>query len=128
MTLAGIYSYIMSTYKYYDMEDPSGWQNSIRHNLSLNKAFIRVARGPHEPGKVSYPHCLHIPALLLVAPLLCLPHLDLPLLCCRVRFGVLIRKLQRLSKPDFIAGDHAVLRTRLARYNHGVVTTCQALS
>ena len=52
MTLAGIYTYIMNTYKYYDMEDPSGWQNSIRHNLSLNKAFIRVARGPHEPGKV----------------------------------------------------------------------------
>eukprot|EP00730_Choanoeca_flexa_P006791 TRINITY_DN12225_c5_g2_i1.p1 TRINITY_DN12225_c5_g2~~TRINITY_DN12225_c5_g2_i1.p1 ORF type:complete len:446 (+),score=30.81 TRINITY_DN12225_c5_g2_i1:158-1495(+) len=54
MTLAGIYNYIMTTYKYYDMEDPSGWQNSIRHNLSLNKAFIRVARGPNEPGKGAF--------------------------------------------------------------------------
>lgn len=53
LTLSQIYSYISSKYSYYKLDD-KGWQNSIRHNLSLNRNFVKVARQQNEPGKGSF--------------------------------------------------------------------------
>ncbi|KAH3667117.1 hypothetical protein WICMUC_005464 [Wickerhamomyces mucosus] len=49
LTLSQIYNWISSTFKFYK-KDELGWQNSIRHNLSLNKAFVKQGRSSDGKG------------------------------------------------------------------------------
>lgn len=49
LTLAQIYNWISDNFKYYKKGDV-GWQNSIRHNLSLNKAFTKSEKSKDGKG------------------------------------------------------------------------------
>ncbi|KAK9493220.1 fork head domain-containing protein [Lipomyces doorenjongii] len=43
MSLSDIYQAIQELFPYYRFA-PYGWQNSVRHNLSLNKLFVKIAK------------------------------------------------------------------------------------
>lgn len=53
LTLKEIYNYISTNYPEFTARK-KGWQNSIRHNLSLNKAFFKEPKLKGTPGKGSY--------------------------------------------------------------------------
>ncbi|KAI7905735.1 uncharacterized protein BX663DRAFT_429275, partial [Cokeromyces recurvatus] len=54
LTLSEIYQWISKHYPCYSMKDHR-WQNSIRHNLSLQKAFVKLERDTNTPsGKGCY--------------------------------------------------------------------------
>jgi len=52
LTLSEIYAEIHRRHPYYLLENRN-WQNSIRHNLTLNKCFVKVPRSSNE-GRGSY--------------------------------------------------------------------------
>lgn len=54
LTLANIYQWIADTFAYYRGDPKTGWHNSIRHNLSLNKAFTKRERPKTDAGKGCY--------------------------------------------------------------------------
>ncbi|RMZ70886.1 forkhead box l2 [Pyrenophora seminiperda CCB06] len=54
LTLAQIYKWISDTFVFYRNSQETGWQNSIRHNLSLSKSFSKQERPKDDPGKGHY--------------------------------------------------------------------------
>lgn len=50
MALHEIYNYVRKKYPYFHKVNPTGWKNSIRHNLSLHECFIKVGKCEETKG------------------------------------------------------------------------------
>ncbi|NWQ99641.1 FOXJ1 protein, partial [Paradoxornis webbianus] len=53
LTLAAICKWIRDNFSYYRRAHPS-WQSAIRHNLCINRRFVKVPRDKGEPGRGAY--------------------------------------------------------------------------
>ncbi|GMT28848.1 hypothetical protein PFISCL1PPCAC_20145, partial [Pristionchus fissidentatus] len=54
LCLSGIYDYIISNFSYYRDSSDGNWKNSIRHNLSISKSFVKIPREFGDAGKGCY--------------------------------------------------------------------------
>ncbi|XP_049291079.1 forkhead box protein K2-like isoform X2 [Anopheles funestus] len=54
LTLSEIYTFLKDKYPFFRNHSRNGWKNSIRHNLSLNRFFVKVPRPFATAGKGSY--------------------------------------------------------------------------
>eukprot|EP00042_Codosiga_hollandica_P032281 m.204183 g.204183 ORF g.204183 m.204183 type:complete len:443 (-) comp53862_c0_seq4:306-1634(-) len=46
LSVGDIYLWIKEKFDYFRLNDNAGWKNSVRHNLSLSKCFLRVQDSP----------------------------------------------------------------------------------
>ncbi|KAI0254345.1 hypothetical protein BJV78DRAFT_1187094 [Lactifluus subvellereus] len=53
-TLQDIISWMMENFDWYRLNEKTGWEKSVRHNLSSNRAFRKVERSAGERGKGFY--------------------------------------------------------------------------
>ncbi|KZV74600.1 winged helix DNA-binding domain-containing protein, partial [Peniophora sp. CONT] len=55
LTLQEIYTELENRFEWFRLNThDTAWKNSIRHNLSLRKCFVKTTRTMTEPGKGSY--------------------------------------------------------------------------
>ncbi|KRY17011.1 Forkhead box protein B1 [Trichinella patagoniensis] len=59
MKLDEIYQFVEQTFPYYRKRRAPNWRNSIRHNLSLNDCFVKVAPRPDAPKRKGNYWTLH---------------------------------------------------------------------
>ncbi|KAK2144888.1 hypothetical protein NP493_4099g00000 [Ridgeia piscesae] len=52
-----IYNWMVAHFPYF-ANAPTGWKNSVRHNLSLNKCFKKVDKDKGSVSKKNLPHPL----------------------------------------------------------------------
>ncbi|SCV71947.1 BQ2448_4641 [Microbotryum intermedium] len=53
MTMAQVYEWIDRRWPFFRENQP-GWQNSVRHNLTPARGFVKIDRRPDEPGKGAF--------------------------------------------------------------------------
>ncbi|XP_078676529.1 uncharacterized protein LOC144913621 [Branchiostoma floridae x Branchiostoma belcheri] len=58
MPVTEIYSFIREHYPYFKTA-PDGWKNSVRHNLSLNKCFLKIEPSQADPNRKGCLWALH---------------------------------------------------------------------
>jgi hypothetical protein len=106
LTLKEIYSFICATFPYYgNMENKSGWENSIRHNLSLGKDIFEnenIIGGKGGWGKLK-------------------PHVDLTKYCKIKGPAFWSRKVEHSAYP--LKSSRAEQQTKIDVFNESTLVT-----